>query len=135
MSASWHMGSLEPFIWTSKKKFPSFKKFQKICGHSQLYTLRSWKFIIWNTMYYVFGKNNKKSDLECEQCCVCFFQNLSNLSFILSLRNKVFRIENFHGYSVCSWLHQDIILNFWIFWNFKIWIFWCLKNRAPEPGS
>jgi hypothetical protein len=34
------------------------------------------------------------------------------LSFILSLRNKVFRIENFHSCSVCSWLHQDIFFEF-----------------------
>jgi hypothetical protein len=43
---------------------------------------------------------------EREQCCFFSFQNLFNLSFILSLCNKVFRIENFHSCSVCSWLHQ-----------------------------
>jgi hypothetical protein len=57
-------------------------------------------------------KITKNQIWEHEQCCFFSFQNLFNLPFILSLRNKVFHIENFHSCSVCSWLHQDIFFEF-----------------------
>jgi hypothetical protein len=41
-----------------------------------------------------------------------FFQNLTNLSFLLSLHNKIFRIEELHDRSVCSVLHPDFLNNF-----------------------
>jgi hypothetical protein len=37
-----------------------------------------------------------------------FFQNLNNLSFLLSLHNKVFHIEKLHDRNVYSWLHSGL---------------------------
>jgi hypothetical protein len=117
-----------PFLNLQKIQISKLYKIQKIPRHSQLYILRSCKFIIRNTLYSVFGKKNQKS--------VSFFssKNLFNLSFILSLRNKVFHIENLHGHSVYSWLHPSVSL--FLFWSFEIWNFLYLKNRAPgSPGA
>jgi hypothetical protein len=56
-----HWSSL--FESLKNSNFKALKNFKKKCGHSQLYTLPSWKFIIRNTLYYIFDKNNKKTDL------------------------------------------------------------------------
>jgi hypothetical protein len=59
-----------------------------------------------------------------------FPQNLTNLSFLLSLHNKIFHIEKLHDRSVYSWIHT------FFFWRFQFWNFWCLSYQAPGcPGA
>jgi hypothetical protein len=58
------------------------------------------------------AKITRKQIWEHEQFDFFFFQNLSNLSFFLSLRSKVFRIKKIHDHSVYIWQHQDIIFEF-----------------------
>jgi hypothetical protein len=57
------------------------------------------------------------------------FQNLSNLSFLLSLQYKVFHNKNLHNHNIHSWLHPRIF--FRIFYNFKNAVLKKFKKKAP----
>jgi hypothetical protein len=93
------------FEHPKKFKFQSFKNSKKKPGCSQLYTLRLCKFIMRNTLYSVL----KKTQTWEHKRCRFFFQNLSSLSFFLSLHTKVFCIKNLHDRSVYSWLHLNFL--------------------------
>jgi hypothetical protein len=79
-------------------------------------------------------KKNKKPDLGAWTVLIFFLPKFDQLSFLMSLHNKIFHIEKLQDCSVYSSLHPHIFLYF--FWRFEIWIFWCLSYQAPgRPGA
>jgi hypothetical protein len=102
-----------PFFKTSKKVKLKLRKISnKIPACSPRAILPVCKFWIRNTLYFILGKNHKNVDWEHEQCNFWIFQNLSNLSFLLSLNYKVLHIKILHACSVLSWLHPPFCFGF-----------------------
>jgi hypothetical protein len=81
---SWALCQPSLLLYTSLRKYTTHDQlgrsalFWYMGSHSQLYTYTMIvKFIVRNTLYFVFGKNNKKPNLVM-WTVYFFFQNLSN---------------------------------------------------------
>jgi hypothetical protein len=109
----WSTSSLElVFVKFKNSKFELWKNLKKILECSLPFVLPVCEFVLRNTLYSFLNKNDKHIFRSGNM-----FQNLSNLSFLLSQQYKVFHNKNLHNHSIHSWLHPRIFLR--IFYNFK----------------
>jgi hypothetical protein len=111
--------------WAAWSSFLNLQKFQiskifKKPGCRQLHALRLYKFLIWNTLYCILGKYNKKPYLGAWIVPIFSSKNRQICIFLLSLHNKVFHNEKLHDRSIYSWLHPGIFLNFFENLKFKL---------------
>jgi hypothetical protein len=125
-----HHGAL--LFKRQKFKIQIFKKFKKISGCSQLYTLRLCNFSIWNTLSCRFGKKKIKwSKFWKEKNLYYSCSQIWFLLFLLRKQYNVFRIKILYNRSAWSCPRPGDF--FWFFLSFEIWFFLGSKNGLHCP--